>query len=243
MGKIAQFFSTQVSSSGKNKVHLGCGSKYLDDWCNIDYYPCSDSESHRGTDVNPDVWLDISKDFGDEEVADIIYCSHVLEHFEYSETLKILKRAYDLLRPGGLFVVEMPDLQRVTLFYSFFGRKGPRALGNKFHSIISAQFYGASWEKIDGDFSLHKYVWEMKEFANCCAESGFLTQFTTHATISHVPARDFAYIGQKPRKNEFDQNIDVQLFFDYGSPFIRKIRSFVSFLKLSLKLLRPVGDN
>lgn len=40
-----------------------------------------------------------------------IYCSHVLEHLSLEDLRLALRRTYDLLAPGGLFRLVMPDLE------------------------------------------------------------------------------------------------------------------------------------
>ena len=42
------------------RLHIGCGSKYWDQWCNIDAYPYNSSDTHRGNMKNkPDIWAEL----------------------------------------------------------------------------------------------------------------------------------------------------------------------------------------
>ena len=53
-----------ISKNSKKpiKIHLGCGSKYWKNWCNIDGHKKINSDTHRGKmEKEPDLWLDIRK--------------------------------------------------------------------------------------------------------------------------------------------------------------------------------------
>lgn len=49
--------------------------------------------------------------------VDYIYCSNVLEHFEKSEAIKILKDCRRVLKSKGLIRIVVPDLLKLTEFY------------------------------------------------------------------------------------------------------------------------------
>lgn len=40
---------------------------------------------------------------------DLIYTSHLLEHFDYNEMIKLLRDVYRVLKPGGEFKIVVPD--------------------------------------------------------------------------------------------------------------------------------------
>lgn len=83
------------------KLHLGCGTKKLSGFINIDIRP----------EVNPDIIDDISKleEIKDESV-ELIYCCHVLEHFGRYEYLNVLKLWTKKLKPGGKLRISVPDI-------------------------------------------------------------------------------------------------------------------------------------
>jgi predicted SAM-dependent methyltransferase len=48
---------------------------------------------------------------------DVVYHSHVLEHFSKADGLRLLKRCRQVLRPGGTLRVAVPDLERIVQLY------------------------------------------------------------------------------------------------------------------------------
>ena len=47
----------------------------------------------------------------DNNLADNIYCSHVLEHVSLYDGKKILKNIYDMLKPNGVLRIIVPSLE------------------------------------------------------------------------------------------------------------------------------------
>jgi SAM-dependent methyltransferase len=89
-------------------LNLGCGERFHPDWVNLDLHP-----------ANPSVqeW-DLQEDlpFPDSSF-DVVYHSHVLEHFSKDEGLEFLKRCYRVLRPNGTVRVAVPDLEQIARLY------------------------------------------------------------------------------------------------------------------------------
>lgn len=89
-------------------LNLGCGERFHPDWTNLDYAP-----SHP--EVRPhDLRTGIP--FSDE-TFEVVYHSHVLEHFEPTAGLHFLKECRRVLRPGGIIRVAVPDLERIARMY------------------------------------------------------------------------------------------------------------------------------
>jgi predicted SAM-dependent methyltransferase len=89
-------------------VNLGCGSHYHPDWVNIDIAP-----------LGPGVMAhDLSRGIPlEDNSADAVYHSHVLEHIRHPEALKFLNECHRVLRPGGTLRVVVPDLERICRAY------------------------------------------------------------------------------------------------------------------------------
>jgi len=97
-----------LSDNGALKLHLGCGTRHLPDYINID-----SRES-----VNPDIVMDVAamETFGDDTV-DLIYASHVLEHFRRTETMMVLSEWNRILKPNATLRLSVPDFAKIADFY------------------------------------------------------------------------------------------------------------------------------
>jgi len=64
-------------------------------------------------------FVDIKKGLPDDDRSvDYVYCSHVLEHFEKTEALNILRECKRVLKNNGRLRVVLPDLKILTDKYS-----------------------------------------------------------------------------------------------------------------------------
>ena len=106
--------------------------------------------------------------------------------------------------------------------------------------MITAQLYGASWEKNSQHYPYHKYVWGRKEFCKELEKIGFKIILSTGATKSHVPYRDMALICQKPFVYDFKKISRNSEYWKkkYGNFLARIFIQFQSILKLSFLALK-----
>lgn len=115
------------------KINLGCGPIGAKGWTNFDYGILPLLGKLRLTNLIVKVglldksykvkWPDFryfdirhQLPYGDKSVK-FIYCSHVLEHFEKWEALKILKECYRVLRSDGVVRIVVPDVEKITKMY------------------------------------------------------------------------------------------------------------------------------
>ena len=91
------------------KLHLGCGTKHLEGYTNIDirYLPGVDE-------VNNIRFLRNHK----ENSVDEIYACHVLEHFGRWEYKDVLKRWFEILKPGGHLRLAIPNFHSICSYYT-----------------------------------------------------------------------------------------------------------------------------
>ena len=109
--RIKRMFVPVVPPSeaeGKINLHLGCGPVNHRKFINIDGYPYP--HVHY---VQPIEKLPQFK----EGSVDLIYGSHCLEHFKYSETLSVLKEWHRVLKPGGIVRLSVPDFDKLVGIY------------------------------------------------------------------------------------------------------------------------------
>ncbi len=89
-------------------LNLGCGSTYVKGWTNIDFVSSSeDVIAHNLLEGIP------HKDNG----FDLVYHSHVLEHFPKSEAPKFIAECFRVLKPGGVIRIAIPDLEQIASNY------------------------------------------------------------------------------------------------------------------------------
>ena len=91
------------------KLHLGSGSKHIDGYINVDirYLPGVDE-------VNNVKFL---RNYKNNSV-DEIYCCHTLEHFGRWEYKEVLKRWFEILKPGGVMRLAIPDFNSICQYYN-----------------------------------------------------------------------------------------------------------------------------
>lgn len=101
------------------KLHLGCGTRILPGFINVDlrFEPNPIVDPEKLT-CQPDVIDNIAtlEKFNNNTV-ELIYNCHVLEHFKKNERLGVLKRWFDLLKPGGILRTAVPDFEAVATGY------------------------------------------------------------------------------------------------------------------------------
>ena len=89
-------------------LNLGCGDRYHPDWTNINFTSTGEGViAHNLKQGIP---------FPDESF-DVVYHSHVLEHFPKTEAEPFIQECYRVLRPQGILRVVVPDLEQITRMY------------------------------------------------------------------------------------------------------------------------------
>lgn len=89
-------------------VNLGCGARHASGWLNFDFV--SSSKSVVQADLRQGIPLETS-------FADVVYHSHVLEHFNGQDGIRFLVECYRVLKPGAILRIAVPDLEQITREY------------------------------------------------------------------------------------------------------------------------------
>ena len=89
-------------------LNLGCGSRYDDRWYNLDFVGI---EGHV---IGYNLLTGIP--FPDESF-DVVYHSHVLEHFSKKQGIELIKECYRVLKKGGVLRIAVPDIERSVREY------------------------------------------------------------------------------------------------------------------------------
>lgn len=92
----------------KPYLNLGCGSRFHPAWTNIDFV--AQAPSVMAHDLRQGI------PFADE-TFDLVYHSHVLEHFSDQNGVRFLRECARVLKPGGVIRVAVPDLEQIARLY------------------------------------------------------------------------------------------------------------------------------
>jgi predicted SAM-dependent methyltransferase len=101
-----------IRADGRLLLHLGCGPIDVPGYTNIDAQPFP--HVHYVHDVYP---LEIFE----SNSVDLVYVSHVLEHFPFNELPKVLSEWRRVLRVGGILRVGVPNFEVLASIYSDTG--------------------------------------------------------------------------------------------------------------------------
>lgn len=91
-----------------NCLNLGCGSRFRSGWTNIDF-----QSSYEGVIAHN---LTLGIPYPDASF-DVVYHSHVLEHFSKEAAIAFLNECFRVLHPGGILRVVVPDLEQIARTY------------------------------------------------------------------------------------------------------------------------------
>ncbi len=91
-----------------NYLNLGCGSKFHNDWINIDMV------SHHPSVISYNLVKGIP--YPDNQM-DVIYHSQVLEHIPKGDAPGFIKECLRVLKPGGIMRIVVPDLENIATEY------------------------------------------------------------------------------------------------------------------------------
>lgn len=92
----------------KSYLNLGCGSRFHPEWTNLDVV---------STERNV-IAYNLRKNipFPDNSFQ-VVYHSHLLEHFPKSEAENFLTECYRVLKPRGIIRIAIPDLEQIAKTY------------------------------------------------------------------------------------------------------------------------------
>ena len=94
-------------------LNLGCGSRYRKDWINIDFV---------STNKNIIVHNLLKGIPFKDNTFNVVYHSHLLEHFSRTEASDSIKECYRVLKPNGIIRVVTPNLEEILINYQKYLR-------------------------------------------------------------------------------------------------------------------------
>lgn len=89
-------------------LNIGCGRRAHPDWANLDCVASAPGvivhDARKGLPFS-------------DATFDVVYHSHILEHFRHDEAPAFLRECHRVLRPGGILRVAVPDLEQICRLY------------------------------------------------------------------------------------------------------------------------------
>ena len=200
------------------KLHLGCGKKHLPGFINVDIDPANE----------PDVVADCFKlywfgetwgvcsksNFSSPQVCkerpELIYACHVLEHCGRHEYKAVLKSWFDLLKPGGILRLAVPNLEMVVAHYNEHYEVSQH--GSCLDELLGF-FYGGQRNEHD----YHKMGWDEATLTRDLLAAGFSEvrrwdwRTTEHAGVDDYSQSFLPHISQCKNMEEYRKGVLMSL--------------------------------
>ena len=172
------------------KLHLGCGNKRIEGFLNIDvrYQPNVDYIDNikflRKTPNNS---------------VELIYASHVLEHFSRWDYMSVLQRWYETIKPNGILRIAVPDFEQLCKYY----------IETKEIRKISGMLYGGQ----DYEQNYHYWCWDFISLKEDLEKIGFknVTRYDWRLT-EHCDIDDYSqsYFPHLDKKNGILMSLNIE---------------------------------
>lgn len=129
------------------RLHLGAGNVRLPGYINADL------EKTPAVDVVADVRLLIGIV---PDSVEVLYACNVLEHFQRFEYPLVLQRWYQVLKPGGILRLSVPDMEAICKYYVETGNLDDiyMALYSGQQKPFSFHFWGWDYKTLERDLKL-----------------------------------------------------------------------------------------
>ena len=182
---------SRTENDQKLRLNLGCGDKILPGYINVDVV------DERGG-SEPDVLSDLRDlDVFEDDAADEILSVHVIEHFHYWEAHDVLKEWVRVLKPGGLMVVECPNL--TTACQEILNNPDTAAMPGKEGQRSMWVLYGdPAWKD---PLMCHKWLYTPQSLARLMMECGLVDVRQAPARFKLREPRDMRLVAIKPFKD------------------------------------------
>lgn len=166
----------------KNKINLGCGLDYKQDWVNVD----------ADKSLKADMHFDLRKKFPLEDSSfNYVLAQDVIEHFSKEDGKSFLDECWRILKPGGKIETRIPNIFQI--FRQF--KKDPEVLIKFIHGDTSQ----------DSDLGAHKYAYTTETLGKTLSLAGFRVEKISKETTNIV------CIAKKIKKDSKKLNILISL--------------------------------
>lgn len=104
--------------------------------------------------------------------VDKVYCNHAIEHLTQPQAQRLIREVMRILKPGGIFHVETPNLTKALQHGSEMEDLEEKTPEIAWGSIVST-IYGGHSIGIGSEFNLHRYGYNHFTLSRLLKESGF----------------------------------------------------------------------
>lgn len=164
------------------KLYVGCGDKRYPGYTGVDAVKRAGADIIAPADAIP------LKDNSVDEVLAV----HLVEHVHFWEAPKLFAEWFRLLRPGGLVVVELPDL--IKCCHNIINK-----IDGKFPGSLGLMGLYGDW-RLKDPWMCHKAAYTFESLKPVVAEAGFVEieeKLTEYHRLGRG-IRDFRLEARKP---------------------------------------------
>ena len=152
------------------KLHLGCGKRYIPGWIHVDGLKFDHVDFVSPVDRLP---------FIPDCSSDLVYASHVLEHFPRAKAPQVLSEWFRVLKVGGIIRLAVPDIKVLCELY----------LEHQDLSIIKGPLYGGQ----DHEYNFHYNGFDQQSLTHLLLQTGFTSVRTWNwRKTEHSNVDDFS---------------------------------------------------
>lgn len=127
--------------------------------------------------------------------ADLVYCSHTLEHLSLEDCRIALRKTWQMLKPGGVFRAVLPDIHIICQEYLQEADKSPEA-AHRFirntHMGLEATPRGLQRIRMMFSRDAHLWMWDYPAMSSELTAAGFVS--VRRAYFGDSLHKDFAEV-------------------------------------------------
>ncbi len=178
------------------KIHLGCWHRYFPDWVHVDLCDLPHIDYRTSVDKLP---------MFEDQSADIIYASHVLEYFDRDAAKSALTEWARVLKPKGVLRLSVPDFEKLIKVYR---------QKNDLNSILGPLYGKMKVPQTDGSTEIyHKMVFDEATLTQMLIGCGYFNpQRYDWRNTEHAQFDDHsqAYYPHMDKKNGIAISLNIE---------------------------------
>ena len=174
-------------------LHIGCGTRVIPGFINVDIQKFPHVDHLASAE---------KLDFAADESVDLVYSSHVLEHYGRTEFMAVLREWYRVLKIGGILRISVPDFQACARIYY------EKGLENGLSGLIGLICGGQRDE-----YDFHKMIFDEPYLTKALYDVGFMNvQTWDWKSTEHADIDDFsqAYLPHMEKNTGLQMSLNLQ---------------------------------